>query len=75
MGDIMGIGFEKVYLMQNTLNAEVSEVIATYVYKVGLQGGKFSYAAAIGLFNQLIGIVMLLLANRIAKAVSGIAIL
>ena len=75
MGGIMGVGFEKVYLMQNTLNMEVSEVIATYVYKMGLQGGKYSYAAAIGLFNQVIGIIMLLITNRIAKVISGIAIL
>jgi putative aldouronate transport system permease protein len=50
-GSLFSLGFEKVWLLQNSLNLEVSEIISTYVYKVGLQGGEFSYSSAIGLFN------------------------
>ncbi len=73
IGQVANIGFEKIYLMQNPLNTSVSEVISTYVYKVGLIGGmtNYSYAAAIGLFNSLIGLVMLIAANRLAKQLTG----
>ena len=53
-GKIMTIGFEKVYLMQNSLNLQSSEVISTYVYKVGLVGAQFSYSTAVDLFNSII---------------------
>ena len=71
-GGIMNVGFEKVYLMQTSLNASYSEVIATYIYKHGLQGGisGFSYGAAIGLLNSVINCVMLLLVNFAAKKLS-----
>jgi putative aldouronate transport system permease protein len=73
MGQIVNIGFEKIYLMQNPLNTSVSEVISTYVYKVGLIGGmtNYSYASAIGLFNSLIGLAMLVAANQLAKRLTG----
>lgn len=67
LGGILGVGFEKIYLMQNPLNAEVSEVISTYVYKVGIQGAKFSYTTAIGLFNSVINFLLLLIVNSVAK--------
>lgn len=69
IGQLINIGFEKVYLMQNPLNTAVSEVISTYVYKIGLIGGitNYSYAAAIGMFNSLIGLVLIVLANWLAK--------
>jgi ABC-type polysaccharide transport system permease subunit len=65
MGQMLNIGFEKTYLMQNELNIATSEVISTYVYKTGLAGGvaNFSYAAAIGLFNSVIGLILLVSAN------------
>lgn len=70
-GSIMTIGFEKVLLMQTSLNLQASEIISTYVYKVGLQsGGNFSYATAIGLFNSLINCMVLLSVNRIARKMS-----
>ncbi|HML48234.1 MAG TPA: ABC transporter permease subunit, partial [Clostridia bacterium] len=70
-GQLMGIGFDKVYLLQNNLNLSNSEVIATYVYKVGLAQGSndFSYATAIGLFNSVINLVMLLVVNAISRLV------
>jgi putative aldouronate transport system permease protein len=69
MGQVINVGFEKVYLMQNPLNTSISEVISTYVYKVCLIGGitNYSYAAAIGLFNSIIGLIMLVAANQMAK--------
>ena len=73
-GSIMSIGFDKVYLMQNDTNLAASEVIATYVYKVGLtaQGGaNFSYSTAIGLFNSVVNLVMISLVNGISNRING----
>ena len=73
MGSVMTIGFEKVYLMQNSLNIEGSEVISTYVYKVGLAStgsSNFSYSTAIGLFNSVINLIFVVLFNAIAGRVS-----
>lgn len=69
MGSILGVGFEKVYLMQNDLNEPVSEIISTYVYKVGLRSAQYSYSAAISLFNTLINFAMLLVVNTFARKV------
>ena len=65
-GNIMNLGFEKVYLMQTAPNLSTSEVISTYVYKIGLQGQQYSYASAIGLFNNIINFTILILVNQIA---------
>lgn len=67
MGSILGVGFEKVYLMQNDLNEPVSEIISTYVYKIGLQSAQYSYSAAISFFNTIINFVMLLMVNTFAR--------
>jgi ABC-type polysaccharide transport system, permease component len=67
MGNIMSVGFEKAYLMQNALNSSTSEIIATYVYKVGLLQVKYDYSAAVGLFNNVINIVLLVSANTISR--------
>jgi putative aldouronate transport system permease protein len=66
-GRLMNVGFEKTYLMQNALNLGASEVIPTYVYKVGLVQGQFSLASAVGLFNGVVNLVLLFLVDRIAK--------
>ncbi len=69
-GSLMSVGFEKVYLMQNNMNLATSEVISTYVYKVGMTSGggaNFSYATAIGLFNSIINCAMLILVNALAR--------
>ena len=68
-GSIMSIGFEKVFLLQNNLNLSQSEVISTYTYKVGLvtDGGDFSYATAIGLFNSVVNMMMLIIVNTISR--------
>jgi putative aldouronate transport system permease protein len=71
MGSILNVGFEKVLLLQNPLNLRASEVIDTYVYKVGLVSAvpNYSYAAAIGLFKAVIGFIMIITVNKIAKKV------
>ncbi|WP_307341814.1 ABC transporter permease [Metabacillus malikii] len=74
MGTIISTGFEKIFLMQNPLNLPVSEVIETYVYKIGIISNQFSYAAAIGLFNTLINFALLLTMNYIAKRFSNISL-
>ncbi len=68
-GNLMDVGFEKVYLLQNDLNLSASEVISTYVYRVGVQGGEYSFSAAVGVFNSVINFILLIVVNRIAKAV------
>lgn len=73
VGKIMSVGFEKSYLMQNPLNLEHSELISTYVYRIGLSGEQrtdFSYATAIDLFNAVINLILILAANNISKRVS-----
>ena len=70
-GSVMSIGFEKVYLMQNSVNLSASEIISTYVYKVGLQDSDFSYSTAIGLFNSVINLALLLVVNSITKRLSS----
>ena len=67
MGRIMNVGFEKVFLLQNPLNLRTSEVITTYVYKVGLIQADFAFSAAVGLFNSVINMILLLMVNRIAR--------
>ncbi len=66
-GGIMAIGFEKAYLMQTTMNLPTSEIIPTYVYKVGLQAGDYAYSAAVGLFNSVINVILLIVVNYIVK--------
>ena len=74
MGSVMTIGFEKVYLMQNSLNLTASEIISTYVYKVGLSSAgttDLSYSTAIGLFNSAINLVLISVTNFIARKLGG----
>lgn len=69
-GSLMSLGFEKVYLMQNDLNLTASEVISTYVYKIGIINVQYSYSAAINLFSTVINFILLILVNQISKKVS-----
>ena len=68
-GQILAVGFEKVFLMQNSLNISRSEVIQTFVYKVGLASSlpDFSYAAAIGLFASVASFILLILVNSLSR--------
>lgn len=71
VGNIMSIGFEKIYLLQNSLNLPKSEVIATYVYSMGLLNANYSFATAVGLFNSLINLILLVAVNSFAKRISN----
>jgi putative aldouronate transport system permease protein len=66
-GYVLSVGFEKVFLMQNGLNMQVSEVISTYVYKIGLQNMDFSYSTAVGLFNSVVNLLLLAVFNGISR--------
>ena len=74
VGHLLTVGFEKIFLLQNDLNLSASNVLSTYTYQIGLIGGQFSYSTAIGLFNNLANLIMLLLANRITKKISGMGL-
>ena len=66
-GNLMNVGFEKVFLMQNDLNMQTSEVIATYVYKMGLKNNQYAVSTAVNLFNNVINFVLLVLVNGVTR--------
>ncbi len=67
VGNIMSIGFEKVYALQTDLNLQTSEIISTYVYKKGIINGDYSFSTAVGLFNTIINVILLVLVNKIVS--------
>ncbi|WP_410769555.1 ABC transporter permease [Fontibacillus sp. BL9] len=67
IGHVLDLGFEHVYLLLNSMNREVAEIIDTYVFTAGLRQGQFSYSTAIGFFKSIIGLIMVMLVNRISK--------
>ena len=71
-GGLMNVGFEKVWLLQTDLNKATSDVIAVYVYEQGIQNAKYSYSTAVGLFNTVVNIALLLIVNRIAAKASDV---
>ena len=73
-GQIMSVGYEKVYLMQSAGNLSTSEIISTYVYKMGIQGAQYSYATAIGLFNNVINLIIILSVNKISDKITGMGL-
>ena len=74
MGRIMAVGFEKAFLMQTPLNLETSEVISTYVYKIGLLDAQYAFSTAVGLFNSVINLILIVTVNKIAKTVSDVSL-
>lgn len=70
-GSILSVGFEKVFLMQNDMNLESSDVFATYVYRSGLLGAQYSFSAAVGLFSNIVNFIMLVSVNFIARKVGN----
>lgn len=66
-GSLMSVGFEKALLLQNSLNISASQIISTYVYNTGLTGGQFSFASAVGLFNSVVNLILILLVNSVAR--------
>lgn len=73
-GSLLSVGFEKIYLMQNPANLAVSEVLATFVYKQGIQSNKMGYATAVDLFNSVVGLALIVISNWFAKRVSDYSI-
>ncbi|SEG01888.1 putative aldouronate transport system permease protein [Butyrivibrio sp. Su6] len=66
-GNIMSIGFEKAYALQSDMNLASSEIIATYVYKKGLLNGDYSYSTAVGLFNTIVNVILLITVNKVVE--------
>ena len=66
-GNIMSIGFEKAYALQTDMNLPASEILSTYVYKIGLLNGDYGYSTAVGLFNSVINVILLILVNQVVK--------
>lgn len=71
LGGVLNVGFDKTFLMQNTLNLKASQVISTYVYDVGVKSSQFSFGTAVGLFTNIVNFVFLLGANWFSKRVTG----
>lgn len=71
VGQVMSIGFDKVYLMQNSINMPVSEIISTYIYKKGILDTDYSFSAAVGLFNNVINFILLISVNKLSKRATG----
>jgi putative aldouronate transport system permease protein len=70
VGSLLSVGFEKVFLLQNPLNQSASEVISTYVYKIGLLNANYSFATAVGLFNSVVSLILIVLVNALAKRIT-----
>ena len=71
MGNILSNGFEQIWLLQNALNKEVAEVLETYSYQVGLKEGRYSFATAVGMFQSLVGLIMIFGSNALSKKMGG----
>lgn len=69
-GNLMNVGFEKVWLLQTDLNKATSDVIAVYVYQQGIENAKYSYSTAVGLFNTVVNIILLIIVNKICSKIS-----
>ena len=69
MGSVLTLGFEKIFLMQNDLNLDASQVISTYVYEIGLLDGDYAFSTAVGLFNTVINVILIVGANAFSKRV------
>lgn len=74
VGGIMNVGFEKVYLLQNSLNQSTSDVISTYVYRVGMINNDYGYSTAVGLFNSVINVILLVSVNQITKKLTQVSL-
>lgn len=74
IGNIMSVGFEKIILLYNSSTYETADVISTYVYRQGLQSLQYSYSSAVGLFNSVINVILLVLSNAVAKRITGTGI-
>ena len=73
-GSLLNVGYEKTYLLQNDTNIAGSEIISTYVYKMGLEKSDFSFSTATGLFNSVVNSVILITANTLSKKATQISL-
>ena len=73
-GSVLSVGYEKILLLQNSLNLDTSHVISTYVYQLGFQDGQWSYSSAIGMFNTVVNVICLLSVNALARRVSDVGL-
>lgn len=71
VGGLMNNGFEQIYLFQNDLNLSVSDVFETYTYQIGISGGQYSYSTAVGLFKNIVGMILIFSSNTLAKKMGG----
>ena len=69
-GQMLNVGYEKVYLLQNSTILQSSEVISTYVYRSGIQGTQYSYSTAVSLFNSVVNATILIIVNQITRKLS-----
>ena len=69
-GNIMSIGFEKAYALQTDMNLPASEILSTYVYRIGLLNGDYGYSTAVGLFNSVINVILLIFVNFVVKKIN-----
>lgn len=74
VGQLLNVNFEKVYLLQNTLNLSASEMLPTFVYKTGMESHNYGYATAAGLFNSVISVILVFIANMVSRKVSEISL-
>lgn len=74
MGKVLAVGYEKVLLLQNDLNLPVSEIVGTYVYKTGVLGADYGFSTAVSLFNNVVGLILVIVSNQIAKKYSDVAL-
>lgn len=71
LGNFLELNFEQMYLMGNAMNRDVADVFDTYVYRMGIQGGRFSYSATVGIFSSTVGLILILASNYIARKTRG----
>ena len=74
VGQLLNVNFEKVYLLQNTLNLSVSEMLPTFTYKTGMESHNYGYATAAGLFNSVISLILVVIANMVSRKVNEISL-
>ena len=73
-GNLFNVGFQKILLLQNDLTKDISQVLGTYIYEIGLRGAQYSYASAIGLVNNVMNLIIILIANRICKKITSVGL-
>ena len=67
LGNVLNVGFEKVLLLQNSANTSTSDILSTYVYRMGIENMKYSFASAVGLFNNIVGLIILVFFNKLSR--------